>query len=117
MLRKQGMLESHTEKDEMRQQPRMKVMADMTRKIKAKGRMNANNSWWDSELLAVDCQKSVTPFRMGRHHATMVQSACGTCNVDFATDVPQSWDGWAGGRDTSVSVLPFGLKGNSVANF
>ena len=29
----------------------------MTRRMKAKGRMHAQNSWWVSELLAVDCKK------------------------------------------------------------
>ena len=33
-------------------------MTDMTMKIKAKGRMDANNSWWVSELLAGDCKKT-----------------------------------------------------------
>ena len=42
-----------TEKEEMRQQQRRKVMTDMTRKIKSKGRMHANNSWWVGELLEV----------------------------------------------------------------
>ena len=70
------MQESQTEKKEMRQQQRMKVMTDMTRKIKkTKGRMYANNSWWASELLVADCQKIVAPPGMGRHYATMVQLA------------------------------------------
>ena len=47
----------------------MKVMKDMTRKIRSKGRMDANNSWSVSELLAADCEKAWTPFRMGRHYA------------------------------------------------
>ena len=47
-----------TEKEEMKQQQRMKGMKDMTRKIKAKGRMDANNSWWVSEFLAADCEKA-----------------------------------------------------------
>ena len=32
-------------------------MADMTRKIKATGRMYANNSWWVSELLVADLKR------------------------------------------------------------
>ena len=50
---------SQTEMEETRQQQRMKVITDMTRKIKSKGRMNANNSWWVSELLAPDCKKKL----------------------------------------------------------
>ena len=46
------MQESQTEKEEMRQQQKMKVMKDMTKKIWSKGSMDANNSWWVSELLA-----------------------------------------------------------------
>ena len=53
----------------MRQQQRMKVMKDLTKKIRAKGRMDANHSWWDSELLAGDCEKAWPPSRMGRYHA------------------------------------------------
>ena len=58
MQRKQGMQEGQTEREEMRQQQRMKVMKDMTRKIRAKGRMDANHSRWVSELLATDCEKA-----------------------------------------------------------
>ena len=35
----------------------MKIMRDM--KIKAKDRMDANNSWWVSELLAGDCKTAL----------------------------------------------------------
>ena len=50
LQRKKGMQESQREEEEeMRQQQRMKVMTDMTRKIKPKGRMDARNSWWVSE--------------------------------------------------------------------
>ena len=52
------MQESQTEKEEMRQQQRIKVVTDMAKKIKAKDRMDANNGWWVSELLAADCQKA-----------------------------------------------------------
>ena len=40
------------------QQQRMKVEKDMTRKIKAKGRMDTNNSWCVSELLAAAYEKA-----------------------------------------------------------
>ena len=33
-------------------------MKDTTRKIRAKGRMDANHRWWVSELLAADCEKA-----------------------------------------------------------
>ena len=45
-------------KEEMRQRQRRKIMAEMTGKIKSEGRVDANNSWWVSELLAVDCKKA-----------------------------------------------------------
>ena len=35
-------------KEEMRQQQRMKIMTDMIRTIKSKGRMGAKNSWWSA---------------------------------------------------------------------
>ena len=52
------MQESQTEEEEMRQQQRMKVMTDMTKNVKSKGRLDANNSWRVSELLAADCKKA-----------------------------------------------------------
>ena len=52
LQRKRSMQEGSTEEEEMNQQQRMKAMKDMTRKTKAKGRMDASNSWWVSELLA-----------------------------------------------------------------
>ena len=42
----------------MKQQQRMKVVKDMIRKIRAKGRKDANSSSWASEPLAVDCEKA-----------------------------------------------------------
>ena len=55
------MQESQTAKKEMRQQQRMKVMKDMTKNFRSKGRM-------DSELLAADCETAW----MGRHCVAMV---------------------------------------------
>ena len=46
LQRKQGMQEGQTAKEEMRQQHCMEVLKDMTRKIRAKGRMDVNHSWW-----------------------------------------------------------------------
>ena len=34
----------------MRQQQRMKSMTDTMRKIRAKGRVDANNIWWVSDM-------------------------------------------------------------------
>ena len=51
--RKQGMQDSQAEKGEVRQQQRMKVTRD-----RAKGRMDANDSWCVSEVLAADCEKA-----------------------------------------------------------
>ena len=36
----------------------MELMKDLTRKIKPTERMDANCSWWVSELLAADCEKA-----------------------------------------------------------
>ena len=43
LQRIQSMKVGSTEEEEMKQQQTMKVIKDMTRKIKAKGRMDANN--------------------------------------------------------------------------
>ena len=34
----------------------MKIMKEMVKKIRARGRMDAENRWWVAELLAVDCE-------------------------------------------------------------
>ena len=52
------MRESQTEKEEMREQRRINMTTDMTMKIKSKGRMDANNSWWVSDLMAADRKKT-----------------------------------------------------------
>ena len=36
----------------------MKVMKDMTKKIRSKGRMDAENRWWVAELSAAECDKA-----------------------------------------------------------
>ena len=33
-------------------------MMDLTKKIGSKGRMDAKNRWWVTELLAADCEKA-----------------------------------------------------------
>ena len=47
-----------TEEEEMKQQQRMAIIQDLTRKIRSKGRMDAKNRWWVAELLAADCEKA-----------------------------------------------------------
>ena len=42
----------------MKQQQRMAIMKDLVKKIRSKGRMDAKNRWWVSELLAADCEKA-----------------------------------------------------------
>ena len=48
-------------------------MTDMIRRIKAKERMDANNCWWVSELLAADCNnKTMATPRVEGRNATVV---------------------------------------------
>ena len=42
----------------MKQQQRMAIMKDLIKKIRPKGRMDAENRWWVSELLAADCERA-----------------------------------------------------------
>ena len=56
---KRGMQEGQTGKEEMRQQQTMKVMDDITKENRLKGRMDAIHSWWLIELLAADCEKAL----------------------------------------------------------
>ena len=35
----------------------MKIMKDKSKKIRSKGRMDADNRWWLAELLPTDCEK------------------------------------------------------------
>ena len=58
LQRRQSMHGDSTEEEEMRRQQRMKVMKDMTRIIRSKERMDAENRWWVAELLAADCEKA-----------------------------------------------------------
>ena len=39
----------------MRRQQKFKVMKDMMKKIRSRGRMDAENPQWVAELLAADC--------------------------------------------------------------
>ena len=52
------MHEDSTEGEEVKRQQRMKIMRDMTKKIRSKERIDANNRWWVAEVLAVDCDKA-----------------------------------------------------------
>ena len=54
-----SMQAGEAEEDGIKQQQRMNIMTDTVRKIKAKGRMDANNSWCTSDLLCVDCKKTL----------------------------------------------------------
>ena len=47
-----------TEVEEMKEQQRMKIMQELTRKIRSKGRMDAESRWWVTELLAANCEKA-----------------------------------------------------------
>ena len=42
----------------MKQQQRMMIQKDLTMEIRSKGRMDAKNRWWVSELLAADSEKA-----------------------------------------------------------
>ena len=46
--------EESTEEEERKKQQRMKIMKDLTKKIRSKERMDAESRWWVSELLAAD---------------------------------------------------------------
>ena len=52
LQRQQSKQDELTEEGEMRQQQRMAFMKDLIKKIRSKGRMDAKNRWWVSELLA-----------------------------------------------------------------
>ena len=56
--RLQCMQEDSTEEEEMKQQKRMMIMKDLTKKIRSKGRMDDESRWWVSELLAAGCEKA-----------------------------------------------------------
>ena len=52
------MHEDLTEEEEMKRQRKMKIMKDLTMKIRSRGRMYAANRCWVAELLAADCEKA-----------------------------------------------------------
>ena len=51
-------LAASTKHEGMKRQRRMKVMKDMTKKIRSGGRMDSEIRWWVAELLAADCEKA-----------------------------------------------------------
>ena len=59
------MQESQTEKEEMRQQQMIKIMTDMTRTIKSKGRMDAKNSWWSAIVTGQEVETRALHPRLG----------------------------------------------------
>ena len=46
----------------MKQQQRMKIVKDLTKKIRSKGNIDAKNRRWVAEMLAKDC---MDPHKMG----------------------------------------------------
>ena len=66
LQRLQSMHEGTTEEEEMKRHQRVKVMKIMTKKIRTKGRMDADSSWWVGELLVADCEKA--RLRAGWEH-------------------------------------------------
>ena len=60
------MQESQTEKEEMRQQQRMKIRTDMTRKIKSMVRMDAKNSLWSAFLTGQEVETRALHPRLSR---------------------------------------------------
>ena len=68
LQRQQSKQEELTEEEEMKQQQRMVIMKDLIRKIRSKGRVDAETRRWVAELLAADCERG---FTMGRYFADM----------------------------------------------
>ena len=65
LQRLQSKQEELTEEEEMMQPQRMAIIEDLTKKIRSKGSMDAQNRWWVAELLAKE-------HTMGGHRAEMV---------------------------------------------
>ena len=42
----------------MKKQQRMMILKDLTKKNRSRGRMDAENRWWVTELLAAGCEKA-----------------------------------------------------------
>ena len=65
LQRRKGMQESQNEKEEMRQQQVIKIMTDMRRMIKSKGRMDAKNSWWSAFETGQEAETRALHPRLG----------------------------------------------------
>ena len=63
----------------------MKAMKDMTKKIRSKGRKDAESRWWDAELLTSDQQKV----------RQMIKSAEGSARLLHKITKPTAWRGGA----------------------
>ena len=61
LQRIQSVQEGSTEEEGMKQQQRLEVMKDTTRKSGAKGRMDADNSWRVSEFFGRGLRESLAP--------------------------------------------------------
>ena len=57
LQRVKSMHEDSTVGEEVKRQQKMNILNDITKKIRSKGRMDANSGWWVAELLAADCEK------------------------------------------------------------
>ena len=58
MQRLQSKQEESAEEEEMKQQQRMKIVKELRKKIRSKGRMDAESRWCVSELWAADREKA-----------------------------------------------------------
>ena len=58
LQRRQSKQDELTEEEEMKQQQRMAIMKNLIKTIRSKGRMDVQNRWWVTELLATDCEKA-----------------------------------------------------------
>ena len=71
MQRLQSKQDESAEGEEMKQQQKLNIMKDLTKKTISKRRIDAESQWWVTELLPADSE-SVDPSRMGTHHAEVV---------------------------------------------
>ena len=53
-----SMHEDSAEEEKVKRQQRMDILKDMTKKIRPKGRLDADSRWLVTELLAADCEKA-----------------------------------------------------------
>ena len=58
MQRQQRKQEELTEEEEMKHQEKLMILKDLMRKVRSKGRMDAESRWWVSELLAALFEKA-----------------------------------------------------------